>query len=300
MIPVNMTGILGANRYRRKSDYNAGMARDLKEMTCVITGASAGIGAELAKQLSARGARLVLAARRADRLEQLNTELGGRHVCVVTDVAKREDCTRLIDQSIASLGRIDTLVCNAGYGLYERTALTTPDQMREIFATNVFGTTDCIAAGVPHLMRNTPRDGWRGQVMIVSSCVARRGVPFLGAYSATKSAQLSIAEALRVELAEHQIGVTSVHPIMTKTEFGQQAESRGQVALPKSQRDMFTQTVGHVVRCMVRAIERPRPEVWPSLGSRIGFALGGLMPGLIDRGMKRYCEQVVEANRSHQ
>jgi hypothetical protein len=85
---------------------------------------------------------------------------------------------------------------------------------------------------------------------------------------------------------------------MTRTEFGQQAEARGQVVLPKGQRDLFTQTVEHVVRCMVRAIERPRPEVWPSLGARIGIALGGLIPSLIDRGMKRYYAQVVEANRT--
>jgi len=273
------------------------MSRRIDGMVCVITGASAGIGAELARQLSARGAKLVLSARRVDRLEALNTELGGGHACVRADVAVREDCAGLIEQSVARFGRIDTLVCNAGYGIYTRVGETSPEQMREIFATNVLGTTDCIRYASGHLIKNELRDGWRGQVMIVSSVVGRRGVPFLGAYSATKSAQLALAEAMRVEMKEHAVGVTTVHPIMTRTDFGSAAEVKGDIQLPKSDRDRWTQPVEHVGRRMVRAIERPVPEVWPSRPSRWLVGLGTLIPGFVDRGMGRYYRQVVEANR---
>src|SRR5688500_18184284 len=147
--------------------------RDLKDMVVVITGASAGIGAALARALHARGAKLALAARRADKLAALNAELGGGHLTVSADVGKTAACPRPNDESSAHFGQIDTLVANAGYGLYELTHQTSPQAVRDIFQTNVFGTTDCIHAAVPHLARNEPRNSWRGQVMIVSSAAAR-------------------------------------------------------------------------------------------------------------------------------
>src|SRR5688500_8316551 len=141
--------------------------RNVRDMVVVITGASAGIGKALAEMLAARGAKFVLAARRADRLDALNAALGGKHVTVVTDVAKREDCERLIARSIEHFGRIDTLVCNAGYGYYRLVAGTSPEDGRRIFATNVFGTTDCLAAAIPHLLKQWPRNRYRAQMIHV-------------------------------------------------------------------------------------------------------------------------------------
>ena len=208
-------------------------------MRVVITGASAGIGREMAVQLSAEGASLVLAARRLERLENLNEQLGGGHRCVRADVSEERDCRNLIEQAAAD-GRIDTLICNAGYGLLRTVAETSSREMRRIFATNVFGTTDCIKAAVPIMERQGLRDGIRGQVMIVSSAAARRGLPFFGAYSATKFAQLGLAEALRVELHDLKIAVTSVHPIGTNTDFFTTAEQNGSIKLPPSRRDALT------------------------------------------------------------
>ena len=130
--------------------------------------------------------------------------------------------------------------------------------------------------------------------MIVSSAAGRRGLPYFGVYSATKAAQLSIAEAMRVELHPHAIAVTSVHPVMTKTEFGQIAEAGGDVKLPRSR--AISQTVDHVAAAMVRAIQRPRPEVWPHQPTRFALALASLMPGLADLAMSRYRRDVAAAN----
>ena len=99
--------------------------------------------------------------------------------------------------------------------------------MREIFATNLLGTTDVIHYALSSMQAQELRDGWRGQIVIVTSVVARRGPPYYGAYAATKCAQLGIAEALRVELGPAKIGVTSVHPMATDTEFFEVAQSRG-------------------------------------------------------------------------
>lgn len=255
-------------------------------MVVVISGASAGIGAALARELSARGARLALAARRLDRLEELNRELGGKHLCVQADVSRREDCEALVARTVERFGRIDTLVCNAGYGVLRRVHETTPEQAQEIFQTNVFGTLDCVRAAVPHMLRQEPRR-WRGQVVVVSSAVARRALPFFGAYSATKAAQLSLAEAMRVELHPLRVAVTTVHPIGTDTEFGDAASARaggGRIArIPGEMR----QSPRRVARAMARAIERPVAEAWPFGPSRFALSLATLAPRWVDRMLGR-------------
>jgi NAD(P)-dependent dehydrogenase (short-subunit alcohol dehydrogenase family) len=182
-------------------------------MVVIITGASAGIGRALAQKLAQQGAKLVLSARRVEKLDELNRELGGSHLTLRADVSNHDDCQNLVEQTLTRFGRIDTLVCNAGYGIARGVADSTHEDVARMFATNVYGTLDPIRAAVPIMRKQEPRDGYRGQIMIVSSAAARRGLPFFGIYSATKAAQLSIAEALRVELKPDQVAVTSVHPI---------------------------------------------------------------------------------------
>jgi short-subunit dehydrogenase len=262
----------------------------------VITGASAGIGKALAEKLARQGAKLVLSARRLDRLHALNQQLGARHLCVATDVAKREDCARLIEESYRAFGRIDTLVCNAGYGIYKAVHETSGEDYRAIFNANVFGTVDPILSAVPRMLRQEPRDGFRGQVMIVSSIVALHGTPYLGAYSATKAAQFSLAHAMRVELAPQRLAVTSVHPIQTKTDFGIAARGQGGLEMPAGP---FGQNVEQVVNRMISAIVRPQPEVWPHRASKWLYAIGSLFPALADHLLGRYRDQVRDQNPQH-
>jgi short-subunit dehydrogenase len=132
--------------------------------------------------------------------------------------------------------------------------------------------------------------------MIVSSAAARRGVPYLGPYAATKAAQLSIAEAMRVELRGKGIAVTSVHPVMTKTEFGEVAEVGGDIKLPRMGGPR--QTVDHVARRMMAAIARPRPEVWPHQLTRVQLAFAALFPRVADFIMTKYLSRVQDANRA--
>src|SRR5688572_11395446 len=264
------------------------MRRPLRDMVVVITGASAGIGKALAESLHARGARLALAARRLDRIEALNRALGGNHLALQTDVADPAQCESLIRRTVEHFGRIDTLVCNAGYGVLRPVAEAPRDEILRMFETNVLGTTDCIRTAVPTMRKQDVRAGRRGQGMIVSSAVARRGLPFYGVYSATKAAQLSLAEAMRVELRNDRIAVTSVHPIGTETEFGDAARkiaghSLGIQQIPGE----YRQSAETVAKRMVKAIERPRPEVWPFAPSRWVVSVGTLVPGIVDRVMAK-------------
>ena len=257
------------------------MKRRLDGMVVAITGASAGIGRALALELGRRGARLALGARRLDRLEEIDRELGGGHLVRTVDVAKREDCEFFVQAALSRFGRLDTLVCNAGYGVARTVAEMTPVEWQAIFATNLMGTVDCARAALPALTTQELRDGWRGQVMIVSSCLARRAGPEGAAYAATKAAQLSLAEALRGELREQRVAVTSVHPVGTESEFWQVAETQGGRPIVRAVSDP-RQTPEQVAAAMVRAIERPRPEVWPHAASRWLFSLATLFPGLVD------------------
>lgn len=264
------------------------MARNLQDMVVVITGASSGIGRALAMELHQRRARLVLSARRREKLEELNRTLGGGHVCVRADVSQAADCESLIAKTIESFGRIDTLVCNAGYGMARSVAETSREEFERMFATNVSGTVDCIRAAVPIMARQQLRDGWRGQIMIVSSAAARRGLPFFGVYSATKAAQLSLAEALRVELRPLRIAVSSVHPIGTQTDFFTFAEREGGMKMPPKGWLEVRQKASTVGRKMADAIARPRPEVWPLRIARWGLGIAAMMPRVVDRVMDSY------------
>ena len=264
------------------------MGRRIDGMVVVITGASAGIGKAVAEELHRRGARLVLAARRLEKLEELNRALGGGHLCVPCDVAVTDQCRALVEAAVGRFGRIDTLVCNAGYGVVRTVAETTPEEMRRIFATNVFGTTDCIHFALPVMARQEPRDGWRGQVMVVSSAAGRRGLPYFAPYSATKAAQLGLAEGLRVECRPIGIAVTSVHPIGTETDFFDVAQREGAASMPEFFKRGFHQSARRVARSMGRGIERPRPEIWPLRPARWAVSAGTVMPSVVDWVMGRF------------
>ncbi len=262
------------------------MTRTLDGMVVAITGASAGIGLALAEALAAQGARLALAARRRDRLDALVARLGDQHMAFTADVADPAACAAFITAACARFGRLDTLVCNAGYGLAQSVVDTDENAWLALLRTNVLGTTACIRAAAPFMLAQSERDGWRAQVMIVSSALARHGKPGAGAYSATKAAQLSVAEALRVEWRAARIAVTSVHPVGTETEFDAAASAAGGSTwrrLPREPR----QSAEQVAVAMIRAIRRPRCEVWPYTGSRWALLLAAALPSVIDWRLAR-------------
>jgi len=272
------------------------MSRNIEGMVVAITGASAGIGKALVERLHARGAKIAVCARRAEKLEELNNKFNRELLCIRADVAKPSECAMFVLAAAEKFGRIDTLVCNAGYGFVRSVADTTHEEMQKIFETNVFGTTDIIRAAVPIIKRQSLRDDWRGQIMIVSSAAARRGLPFFGPYAATKAAQLSIAEALRVELKPDRIAVTSVHPVGTDTEFFEVAESQTGMKRPVAD-TKIRQTASTVARKMVRGMESPKAELWPLRAARWVLGVQVMMPSLVDRLMAKYHRQIEEINK---
>ncbi len=230
---------------------------------------------------------VVLAARREDRLREVAAhieQLGRRALAVRCDVAVDDDVKRLFEQTWEAFGRVDAAFANAGYGLAAGVLDTTDVHHRAIFETNYFGTLRVIRQAVPYL-RRTP-EGLR-HLLICSSAASEIGLPWAGAYSATKAAQDSIAGALRCELHK-DIEVTSVHPVGTATEFFDTAErlaggtGPGKVNSPR----MMVQTAQTVAKKIAKALRRPRAEVWPSPLARLGLALATLMPGMTNAVLK--------------
>jgi short-subunit dehydrogenase len=125
-----------------------------------------------------------------------------------------------------------------------------------------------------------------GHLIFVSSIVGKRGVPYMGAYSATKFAQVGLAECLRAELAGTAIHVTTVYPVSTETEFFD-VMSR-ETGTPVTRAHGPTQHVDRVAHAIARAIERPAPEIYPHAPSRALVVLNALAPGVCDRVVKRF------------
>ncbi len=256
--------------------------RDVQEMVVVIVGASSGIGRALAKLLASRGAKLVLIARRIELLEELNTELGGQHYVIRADVSKREDCERAIHRAFCCWGRIDTCVYCAGHGRMESFDKMTPDSIQSIIDTNFLGAVWCCRALIPLMKTQPERHGYTGQIILISSACARRGVPFMAPYTATKAAQLSFAEALGPELRTYNVAVTSVHPFTVRdTEFFSLIEKRSGCN-PRAFVPGTMQTVEIVSETIYHSIERPRSEVWPKPFSRMALVCSIIFRSLTD------------------
>ncbi|MBI3002146.1 MAG: SDR family NAD(P)-dependent oxidoreductase, partial [candidate division NC10 bacterium] len=201
------------------------MGRDLGGMVAVITGASAGIGRATAAGLARAGVRLVLGARRRDRLEEGAQAIragGGEALAVVGDVAEESQVDALVGRAVAAYGRLDLMVANAGIGYFARVEETPLEVAEDLWRVNVLGTLHAIRAALPVMRRQGA-----GHLIVVSSVAGKRGAPGSGLYAATKFAQVGLCEALRVELAGTGIAVSVICPVGTATEFFEAAASRG-------------------------------------------------------------------------
>jgi NADP-dependent 3-hydroxy acid dehydrogenase YdfG len=185
----------------------------------LITGASSGIGARLARQAAAAGYRLVLGARREERLIELVAELGGeeRAVGVRSDVTEWNDAQELAATATRRFGRLDAVAANAGFGATRGFLEETPEHWRSMVLTNVLGVAYTIRATLPTLL-----EADAGHYLITGSVAGRRSLPG-SLYSATKWAVTGIAESLRQELRQmhdnSSIRVTLLAPGMVDTDF---------------------------------------------------------------------------------
>src|SRR5947209_14222433 len=180
----------------------------------VVTGASRGIGREVAKQAAQHGARLGLVARTGDDLEAVLAEVGGRGAVAVADVADREAAEAAFAKLAADLGPVDILVNNAGIGSYGRVSDLPVEEFERVMRVNYFSAVYATKAVLPSMLERR-----RGHIVNVASIAGRIGAPMEAAYAASKFAMVGFTEALAFEVGPEGIGVSMVNPGPVETDF---------------------------------------------------------------------------------
>lgn len=253
--------------------------RPIGEQVVVITGASSGIGREAALQFALRGASLVLVARNADALREVEREvhrLGAQAQTVVADVARWEEVERVAAQAVARFGRIDTWVNNAAVTEYAAVEDMTPDEIARIVQVDLLGTIYGMKAALPHLTRQG-----QGTIVNVASVEARRAMPLQSAYAAAKHGLAGFSDALRLELAHAglPIAVTLILPSSINTPLYAHARSKLGL-LPRPIPPVYEPRTA--ARAIVFAAEHPRREIVVGGAGKLALVLQRISPALVD------------------
>lgn len=231
----------------------------MKDAVIVVTGASAGIGAALAKALDREGARLVLVARSEAPLLALAGSCASA-LAVVGDVTKRDDHARVVEAALARFGSVDAWVNNAGRGISRKPSELSDEDFDEMMLVNVKSALYGVQAILPHF-----RARGRGHVVMVSSMLGRLPLaPFRSAYVAAKHALNGLSGTLRIELAPEGIDVSVVHPGVVDTEFGVKSRGGGQ----PSGSFPGAQSADEVAQVIVETLRTRRADVYTRPGAQ--------------------------------
>jgi short-subunit dehydrogenase len=245
---------------------------DHRGTTALITGASSGLGVEFARQLAARGADVVLVARRVDRLESLATELRDAHGVtahvIPFDLAQARPGVALAAEFAERGIEIDTLVANAGFGTYAPFDEEDGDRIADEIAVNVAAVVDLAHAFYPGMLRRG-----RGALVTVASTAGHQPVPRMAVYGATKAFVLSFTEALWFEARHSGLRVLALSPGATESEFFDIADNGGRFGTRR-------QPAAEVVAFAMRALDRRRGpgSVVPGAGNRLAMLAARLAP----------------------
>jgi short-subunit dehydrogenase len=263
----------------------------IRPRVTIITGASRGIGAELARQLAARrGAKLVLAARNGKELEavaQQCREHGAAVITVRADVAEERDCRAIVSGALLAFGRIDTLVNNAGMTMWARfEEIEDLSILERIMQVNYMGAVYCTRHALPYLRESG------GALVGIASLAGRTGVPTRTGYSASKHAMAGFFDSLRIELADSGVAVTMIYPGFVATGIRENATGPdGKPILVSPVKEREVMGVEECARRIVKAIDGREREVVMTARGKIGLWLKLLAPALVDRIARRAIER---------
>jgi short-subunit dehydrogenase len=257
--------------------------RQISGSRAIVTGASSGIGREIARELARQGASVVLVARRAERIAELVQKItvgGGRAEAVVGDVTNPMVQLKAVQTAQDKFRGLDILVNNAGVGAMGLFADGDPQRLRKLMDVNFFALVEMTRLALPFL-----KLGNRPIVVNISSILGHRGVPHNSEYSASKFAVQGFSEAIRAEFTKLGIDVLVVSPGTTETEFFDKViQKTGRPNWP----DHVPVSAAEVARRTVRAIQRGKHEIIPYKWGKVLCWLNRLSPRLTDALMARY------------
>lgn len=240
----------------------------------LVTGASSGIGAELARQLAAEGHGLVLVARRADRLHALAEEARLQHgvevEVVPADLADRAARAELVARLLAEERAVTGVCNNAGFGLYGRAAQQDAGRLREMVELNVDALHELTLAFLPGMLRRG-----EGAILNVASIAGYQPLPGMATYAATKAFVQAFSEALHAELAGTGVSCTVLNPGPVPTEFGAVA---GTDEVGSYVPGFASVPAGEVAAAAIRGMRRGRRSVVPGIATKVIAAGGRLVP----------------------
>ena len=260
-----------------------------KDKVIVVTGASRGIGRELACRLAEQGAKLSLAARDVERLEAARIEcekFGGQAITVPTDVAEQAQCESLMRKTVEAFGGIDLLVNNAGVSMWAMFEQVTDLSIFEkIMRVNYLGSVYCTYYALPYLKAS------RGQIVAVSSLTGKNGVPTRSGYAASKHAMVGFFDTLRIELTPEGVSVTIIYPGFVATETRKHAFGPDGKALGESPvREEEIMTVDECVDLMLPVIQKRKRELVMTFRAKVGQYVKLFAPGLVDQIARKAIE----------
>lgn len=241
----------------------------------VVTGASRGIGAEVARQAAAKGARLGLLARNEKQLEELADELPTESLVIAVDVTRKADLIKALRRVRDELGPIDVLVNNAGIGAYGPFTDGGADQLDQLWPINVAA----VAHGMAEVLPDMQKRG-SGTIVNMTSIAGRIGAPGEAAYCASKFAVVGLSETIRAEVADSGVKICLINPGPVRTAFG---EARGH---PYDRDFPKPVSPSHVAKLTIRAVERGTPEIFIPRWLRPSLVFKNLVPPLFDLGVR--------------
>jgi uncharacterized protein len=256
----------------------------LNNRVAIVTGASSGIGAATARAFGRAGMRVALFARRADRLDQVATDIrasGGQAIVVPGDVRDRASLAGLIDRTVAEYGRVDVLFNNAGLGRLGWLETIDPADVRLQIEVNLIGVIDAAQLALPHMIRQRS-----GHIINVASLAGKIGAPTYTVYAATKFALDGFTQALRREVAPWGIHVSALYPGGVETEWGDHIGYRRHSRLTTPRR--LRLSADDVARAVVGLVQHPRREVILPPIARLFVWINRIAPWAIDRASRRF------------
>jgi NADP-dependent 3-hydroxy acid dehydrogenase YdfG len=235
------------------------MSADLTGTVALVTGASSGIGEATARELAARGAAVALVARRRDRLEALAQELGDRALMIEADVTDREQAEAAVQRTVDELGRLDTLVNNAGVMLLGPIADAPVQEWEQMIQVNLLGLLYCANAALPHLLQAAESDPRRvADLVNISSTAGRQARLGSGVYNATKHAVGAFSESLRQEVTQRHVRVSLVEPGAVATELAGHNRPEVLETISKRFEEMEVMEARDIADAIAYIVTRPR------------------------------------------